>query len=125
MNKTSAKGNNPIIKQIVANTKLRLNSHISRDFYERKNIIYGNYLQNMRRLSEKKHGPFTDDQWEELLQESDEKCRQYEKEGRNAYNIAILTMIAGLFLAIASYNLTVAFLVAIIGYALEALQFVK
>lgn len=70
----------------------------------------------------RKHGPFTDDQWKELLVKSDGKCRQCEKEGRYAYNGAMLVMITGLFWAIASYNMAVAVLVVVISFALEALQ---
>ena len=73
----------------------------------------------------KNHGPFTADQWEELLLKSDCKSRQYNEEGCFAYNGAILIMIGGLFWAIASYNLVVALIVAIAGYALEALQVIR
>lgn len=75
-----------------------------------------------KKLIKKKHGPFTGDQWEELLLKSDEKCRLYEKEGRYAYNGAMLVMITGLFWAIVSYNMIIAILVFVIGVALEALQ---
>jgi hypothetical protein len=74
------------------------------------------------KLIKKKHGPFTDDQWEELLLKSDEKCRLYEKEGRHTYNVATLVMITGLFCAIASYNMIIAVLVFVVCLALEAYQ---
>jgi hypothetical protein len=73
----------------------------------------------------KDHGPFSTDQWEELLRKSDGKSRQYNEEGSLAYNVAILVMIGGLFCAIASYNLVVALVVAIAGYALEVLQVIR
>jgi hypothetical protein len=83
-------------------------------------------LSSEYQKSIKKHrGPFTADQWEELLLKSEDKCWQCEEEGRHTYNGAVLIMIGGLFFAIASYDLVVAFIVAIAGYSLEALQIIR
>jgi len=48
--------------------------------------------------------------------------RQYEREGRVIYNLAILFMIGGLFLAIVPYNMVIALFMATLGYLLEAWQ---
>lgn len=73
----------------------------------------------------KDRGPFTNNQWEKLLLKSDERCRLYEEEGRHAYNGAMIVMLSGLFSAIASYHMTIAILVFIIGITLEALQMLR
>ena len=73
----------------------------------------------------KVHGPFSTDQWQELLRKSDNRSRQYNGEGTHAYNLAILIMISGLLFAITPYNLVVALTVAILGYTLEALQVIR
>lgn len=68
------------------------------------------------------HGPSTKDEWENMLVKSDEKCRRYQREGRWAYNGAILLMITGLFFAISLYNTTIAVSAFIIGLLLEVWQ---
>jgi hypothetical protein len=78
-----------------------------------------------KRLIHKKHGPFTDDQWEELLLKGEKKCRQYEKEGRYAYNVAVIVMTIGLFWAVAPYHMTIAVLVTVLGLTLEAFQILR
>lgn len=64
-------------------------------------------------------------EWDNYLLESDIRCRQYEREGRITYNLAIVFMLGGLFLAIVPYNFFIASLVAILGYLLELWQFLK
>jgi hypothetical protein len=74
---------------------------------------------------EKDRGPLTNDQWEDLLLKSEGRCRLYEKEGRYAYDGASFMMIFGLFWAVASYKLTIAILLFVMGVASEALQILR
>lgn len=64
-------------------------------------------------------------EWDSYLLESDAKCRRYEKEGRITYNLAIVVMLGGLFLAIAPYNVVIALFVTGLGYLLEMYQYLK
>lgn len=61
-------------------------------------------------------------EWAEFEDEQTERCRQNERLGRRCYNSAIFIVFGGLFFAIAPYNLLIAFLVSIIGIALELFQ---
>jgi hypothetical protein len=78
-----------------------------------------------KKIIKKKHGPFTNQRWEDLLLKSDERCRQCNKEGGYAYNGALLVMIFGLFFAVAPYNMTIGVFVLVIGVALEAFQIIR
>lgn len=97
----------------------------SQRFLEAQEHNLWNLPPEYKALFRKKHGGLTDDQWEDLLQNNDGKCRQYEKEGGRAYNCALLAMITGIFFIVGSYNWAIAILVSGMGYALEAYQILR
>jgi hypothetical protein len=78
-----------------------------------------------RDFIKEQEGLFTTREWNDLLKRSDEGSRTYEKEGRCAYNTAILIVIIGLFFAIASYQFFVAIVVTLVSIILEIYQILK
>ena len=65
------------------------------------------------------------EKWDKLLLDSDASCRKYEKEGRLAYDSAILFTMVGLFFMIVPYSLAVAAIVLVLGGFLEAWQYLR
>lgn len=63
--------------------------------------------------------------WIDFENEQTEKCRRNEKLGRMCYNLAIFLCFAGLFFAIAPYNILIAIIVSGLGIMLEAWQIFK
>lgn len=61
-------------------------------------------------------------QWKDFLIKNDNYCRKYEKQGRYAYNTAIIIMIFGLFAVIWSYNFIIAAFILGISLLLEIYQ---
>lgn len=65
----------------------------------------------------------TKEAWERFEDENLEKIQKCEKKARCCYNFAIFALFFGLYFAITPSNFVIAFLVLILGAALELMQF--
>ena len=84
--------------------------------------IYGvpeRYLSLFRKNSKDKKD------WEKREKSQTESLRRQEKKGRRFYNVAIFSVLVGLWFAITPYNVVIASIVAGVGIAIELSQYLR
>jgi hypothetical protein len=85
--------------------------------------IYGvpeRYLDLFR-----KDPKYDEKDWEKREKSQTKSLRRQEKKGRRFYNVAIFSVLVGLWFAITPYNVVIASIVAGVGIAIELSQYIR